>query len=97
MAEEYGSKAVWFMAGIAIGAMDGARFPRGKNFPTACMAASAGVRGATVKTIVDLVRAASVETTRAISSSPRLTGSACTCANMDRTPIPVCLLSACRA
>jgi hypothetical protein len=51
-----------------MGAMAGARLPRGKKRPTACMTVSAGVLGAMVKMIEPLVRGASVASVRAMSA-----------------------------
>ena len=49
------------------GTMAGARSPRGKKRPAACMAESSGVRGAKVKASDTSVRAARPATTRTVS------------------------------
>ena len=55
-------------ARLEIGAIDGARSPRGRKRPAACMSVRRTVRGATVKTTASSARAASAETTRAMSA-----------------------------
>ena len=53
--------------GSATGSIAGARSERGNSRPTVCMAASAGVRGAKVKTMAPVQRSAMVDRVRTMS------------------------------